>query len=96
MFEIPAAVAEMLRNSPWAKEVTVDTSALSSSETFDLATRVIEECDQAGIPLKGVRVDPFVATVFPQGREFVNATVHRGAVIVLDPRLQDRIEVVRK
>ncbi|MBW0152593.1 MAG: hypothetical protein KXJ53_15390 [Phenylobacterium sp.] len=90
------AVAAALAQNPWAKEMTLDTSDKSPSETLDLAKEIIEACDAQDIQLKGVRVDPFIARAFPAQPDIPNAVVHQGAVVVLDPRLIDRIEVVRR
>lgn len=90
------AVADALAQNTWAKEIAVDTSGKSPTETLDLAKDIIDACDAKQVQLKGVRVDPFIAHAFPAQPAFPNAVVHRGAVVVLDPRLIERIEVVRR
>lgn len=93
---LAAAVADALAQHSWAKEITLDTSDKSPTATLDFAKEIIDACDAKSVELKGVRVDPFIARAFPAQPDFPNAIVHRGAVIVLDPRLSDRIEVVRR
>ena len=92
--DIAETVADILAKHPKLKEIGIDTSDLGPAETMALAKQIIDACKSA--PLKGVRVDPFVGAALPIDRDYVNAATHQGAVIVLDPRLQDRIEVVRR
>ena len=92
---LAAAVADALTQHPWAKEITLDTPGKSPTETLSLAKAIVDACVAKNVQLKGVRVDPFIARAFPAQPDFPNAVVHQGAVLVLDPRLSDQIEVVR-
>lgn len=96
MTPTPANVADTLCATPYIAELELDADARGSDKLNDFVEAVVAGCQSAGVTLKGVRVDPFVgAKAFPRDAEFPNAWRVAGTVIVLDPRLTDRIVIVR-
>ena len=49
--DVAAAVAGVLGQNAWTKEITVDTRDLSPTETLDLAKEIIDAGDVSGVPL---------------------------------------------
>ncbi|WP_287106150.1 hypothetical protein [Brevundimonas sp.] len=94
-FPDPKDVADIFRSYPWSKTLSVTTGAATTADISPFVTGVIDEAVNAGIQLKGVRLDS-VYHAAVNAPPYFGAKAYKGVMIVQSPSLDDLIEFVVK
>lgn len=89
----PALVASVLATHSWSKVLAVTTVGATPQEIDPFVEDVITVAAQAGVALKGVRVEDVYFPVV-NAPAFHDAKLFQGIVIVRSPNVSDVIEFV--
>lgn len=93
--DIARHVAEALSKNQDQKTLEIDTSGMQSSQVWSLIDAIYTKCEEVGVSVKGIKVDPMQVPL-PKNADYLNAFTDRGRLIVVDIEVDDKVIVRRK